>query len=158
MAVWCSPCAHSGVPKEIRTFYSNGSAVCPAGPLRPARLPARRGAVPFLPRDSQSRAFVGAYKVSKAVLNRGTQLQSVAWRAQGVAVSTSVVCPGWVRTRMGGPAASRSIEEGAASVMLAAQKKKAPGLKGATSADLMEKLAKKKEMAAAEPRGPFRDY
>ena len=33
--------------------------------------------------------------------------------------------------------------------MLAAQKKKVPGLKGKTSADLMEKLAKKKEMAAA---------
>jgi hypothetical protein len=38
---------------------------------------------------------------------------------------------------------------GGSSVMLAAQKKKAPGLKGATSADLMEKLKKQGEKAAA---------
>ena len=39
-------------------------------------------------------------------------------------------------------------KEGAASVMLAAQATKAPTLKGNTSADLMEKLAKKRELAA----------
>merc|ERR1739848_694740 len=43
--------------------------------------------------------------------------------------------------------------EGAASVMPAAQATKAPTLKGNTSANLMEKLAKKRELAAGTTIG-----
>ena len=51
-----------------------------------------------------------AYSVSKATLNALTH--SVA-RALGPTVKVNAVCPGWVRTRMGGADADRSPEQGA---------------------------------------------
>jgi carbonyl reductase 1 len=59
-----------------------------------------------------------AYRVSKVALNALVRLlaPTVATRR----VKVNAVCPGWVRTRMGGPGASRSVEEGAASVVWAA--------------------------------------
>jgi NAD(P)-dependent dehydrogenase (short-subunit alcohol dehydrogenase family) len=51
----------------------------------------------------------GAYRVSKAALNALTR--TLAWDERGVKIN--VMCPGWVRTDMGGSGASRSIEEGA---------------------------------------------
>jgi NAD(P)-dependent dehydrogenase (short-subunit alcohol dehydrogenase family) len=50
-----------------------------------------------------------AYRVSKAALNALTR--TVASDEPWVKVNT--MCPGWVRTDMGGSAASRSVEEGA---------------------------------------------
>jgi len=50
-----------------------------------------------------------AYRVSKAGLNALTR--TLASDERWVKVNT--MCPGWVRTDMGGPSASRSIEEGA---------------------------------------------
>lgn len=51
-----------------------------------------------------------AYSVSKAALNAVT----VSAAAElGPAVKVNSVCPGWVRTRMGGPNARRSPEEAA---------------------------------------------
>jgi NAD(P)-dependent dehydrogenase (short-subunit alcohol dehydrogenase family) len=50
-----------------------------------------------------------AYRVSKAALNALTR--TLASDERWVKVNT--MCPGWVRTDMGGPAASRSVEEGA---------------------------------------------
>jgi len=52
-----------------------------------------------------------AYGVSKAALNMLT-LQ-LAHDLQGTGVLLNACCPGWVRTRMGGPEAERSVEEGA---------------------------------------------
>lgn len=51
-----------------------------------------------------------AYSISKATLNAVT-LSSA--QALGRTVKVNALCPGWVRTRMGGEAASRSPEEGA---------------------------------------------
>jgi NAD(P)-dependent dehydrogenase (short-subunit alcohol dehydrogenase family) len=51
----------------------------------------------------------GAYRVSKAALNALTR--TLAWDERDVKIN--VMCPGWVRTDMGGSGASRSIEEGA---------------------------------------------
>jgi NAD(P)-dependent dehydrogenase (short-subunit alcohol dehydrogenase family) len=51
-----------------------------------------------------------AYSVSKAALNAITVS---AARALGPDVKVNAMCPGWVRTRMGGDAAIRSPEEGA---------------------------------------------
>lgn len=51
-----------------------------------------------------------AYAISKAALNAATV--SLA-RAFSPMVKVNAVCPGWVRTRMGGSAASRSPREGA---------------------------------------------
>ena len=54
--------------------------------------------------------FAPAYSASKAVLNALTRM--VADAARGSNVLVNAVDPGWVRTRMGGPAASRSVEQG----------------------------------------------
>ena len=57
----------------------------------------------------------GGYGTSKAALNALTRL--FARELPNARVNS--VCPGWVRTEMGGPGAPRSIEEGAASVLWA---------------------------------------
>jgi NAD(P)-dependent dehydrogenase (short-subunit alcohol dehydrogenase family) len=52
-----------------------------------------------------------AYRASKAALNALTRMFAAATRGQGVLVNS--MCPGWVRTDMGGPSASRSVAQGA---------------------------------------------
>src|SRR5918998_643694 len=51
------------------------------------------------------------YRVSKAGLNVLTRILASELRGSGILVNS--VCPGWVRTDMGGSGATRSIEEGA---------------------------------------------
>lgn len=58
-----------------------------------------------------------AYGVSKAALNALTV--RLAAEVSGD-IKVNAVCPGWVRTRMGGPQATRSVEQGAAGVVWAA--------------------------------------
>ena len=58
-----------------------------------------------------------AYRISKTALHAVTR-QFHAAAKPGVKVNA--VCPGWVRTEMGGASATRSIPEGAASIMAAA--------------------------------------
>jgi NAD(P)-dependent dehydrogenase (short-subunit alcohol dehydrogenase family) len=50
-----------------------------------------------------------AYRLSKAALNALTRTFASDERW----VKVNAVCPGWVRTDMGGPGASRSVEQGA---------------------------------------------
>ena len=52
----------------------------------------------------------GAYGVAKAALNAMTLALS---RELPASVKVNAMCPGWVRTRMGGQGATRSPEEGA---------------------------------------------
>ena len=59
-----------------------------------------------------------AYRVSKASLNALTRILSSELRGSGILVNS--VCPGWVRTDMGGAGASRSVEEGADTLVWAA--------------------------------------
>ncbi|MBV8140461.1 MAG: SDR family NAD(P)-dependent oxidoreductase [Verrucomicrobia bacterium] len=54
---------------------------------------------------------VPSYCLSKLALNGVTIMLDQALRPQGIAVY--VMCPGWVRTDMGGANATRSIQEGA---------------------------------------------
>lgn len=51
-----------------------------------------------------------AYAISKAALNAATVLAADVARGD---VKVNAMCPGWVRSRMGGDAAPRSPEEGA---------------------------------------------
>lgn len=52
-----------------------------------------------------------AYRISKAALNAVTRILASEAESSGVKVNS--MCPGWVRTDMGGSDADRSVEEGA---------------------------------------------
>ena len=54
---------------------------------------------------------VSAYRVSKTALNALTRMLATAGADDNILVNS--MCPGWVRTDMGGPTAERSIEKGA---------------------------------------------
>jgi len=57
-----------------------------------------------------------AYRVSKAALNALTRILA----RQSARVHINAVCPGWVKTDMGGPSASRTVEQGASGIVWAA--------------------------------------
>ena len=52
-----------------------------------------------------------AYRMSKTALNALTRVTAAETSAFGI--KANAMCPGWVRTDMGGPDATRSVEEGA---------------------------------------------
>lgn len=56
-------------------------------------------------------ANVPSYCLSKLALNGITLMLAEALKGDGIAVNS--LCPGWVRTDMGGASAPRSVEEGA---------------------------------------------
>jgi NAD(P)-dependent dehydrogenase (short-subunit alcohol dehydrogenase family) len=66
--------------------------------------------------DGADRSLV--YSASKAALNALTRVLARELAPRGVLVNA--VCPGWVRTGMGGAGAPRSVEEGAAGIVWAA--------------------------------------
>ena len=59
-----------------------------------------------------------AYSASKAAMNMLTIQLASELKTSGI--KTNSVCPGWVRTEMGGPQAPRSVEEGAKGIVWAA--------------------------------------
>ncbi len=59
-----------------------------------------------------------AYRTSKAALNAVTRVFTQETQGQDILINS--VCPGWVKTDMGGAGASRSIPEGVASILWAA--------------------------------------
>lgn len=51
-----------------------------------------------------------AYRLSKCALNAVTRIYAAELGDRGITVNS--VCPGWVRTDMGGPSAQRDVAEG----------------------------------------------
>lgn len=64
------------------------------------------------------------YRVSKVALN--TLARILARTLAPRRIRVNAVCPGWVRTDMGGKGASRSVQEGAASIVWAAAPAEGP--------------------------------
>ncbi len=67
---------------------------------------------------SEMRGGYAAYRISKTALNAVTKIfASETWNT-GILVNA--VCPGWVKTDMGGAGADRSLEEGVSGIVWAA--------------------------------------
>jgi NAD(P)-dependent dehydrogenase (short-subunit alcohol dehydrogenase family) len=58
------------------------------------------------------------YRASKTMLNVLTRTLAPELHAHGIMVNS--VCPGWVKTDMGGPNATRNVEDGASGIVWAA--------------------------------------
>lgn len=63
-------------------------------------------------------SFAPSYAVSKTALNAVTC--QFAAELQGTGILVNAVCPGWVKTDMGGKMAPRSVEEGVDTILWAA--------------------------------------
>ena len=62
--------------------------------------------------------YGAAYRISKLALNGLTRILAEA--VQGKNILINAVCPGWVRSDMGGSSAPRSLEQGAKGIVWAA--------------------------------------
>ena len=65
-------------------------------------------------------SYAPAYSISKTTLNAVTRQLAAALKSRGVVVNA--VSPGWVRTKMGGAGAPRSVKQGAEGIVWLALK------------------------------------
>jgi NAD(P)-dependent dehydrogenase (short-subunit alcohol dehydrogenase family) len=101
----------AGLPPDLRRLAEGATDRAGLARLAEALDAAAR-------RGEHAGAHTLAYRVSKAALNAATRFLAPELAPRGVRVNA--VCPGWVRTAMGGPGAPRSIEAGAAGIVWAA--------------------------------------
>ena len=95
-------------------------ALLVAQELLPAMMQARRGTIVNVSSQAGRIVDMGddltpSYRISKLAMNAITVMLSHAVFDHGIRVNS--ICPGWVRTDMGGPDATRSVEEGAADIV-----------------------------------------
>jgi NAD(P)-dependent dehydrogenase (short-subunit alcohol dehydrogenase family) len=106
---------------ELRaTFEANlFGAIAVAQAFVPSMIARRYGRVVNVSSEAGQLASMGtyapAYSMSKAALNAFTRQLAAATRGTGVLVNSA--CPGWVRTRMGGSGAPKSVEQGADTIV-----------------------------------------
>jgi NAD(P)-dependent dehydrogenase (short-subunit alcohol dehydrogenase family) len=65
--------------------------------------------------DTIGSGFAPAYCISKTLINGITKQLSFELEKHQITINS--VCPGWVRTDMGGPGADRSVEKGAETIV-----------------------------------------
>jgi len=70
-----------------------------------------------LPMNQLWNSWVGPYGFSKALLHRATELLAADSRYTAKHITLNAVCPGWVRTDMGGEQAPISVDEGAGHIL-----------------------------------------
>jgi len=107
--------------EDLRTTFETNvfgaAAVCRA--FVPGMIARRFGRVVNVSSQAGQLASMGtyapAYSMSKSALNAFTRQLAAATRGKGILVNSA--CPGWVRTDMGGPHATRSVEEGADTIV-----------------------------------------
>ena len=102
------------------TFEANVfGAIAVAQAFVPAMIERRSGSIVNVSSGAGQLSSMGtyapAYSISKAALNAFTIQLAAATHGTGVIVNC--VDPGWVRTRMGGPNAPASAEEGADTIV-----------------------------------------
>ena len=102
---------------QVRTFLENNTL----GPLRLAQV-----FVPLMKRGkiinvssgmgqlSEMNGGHAAYRISKTALNAVTKILAEELKGK---VNVNCLCPGWVRTDMGGVFAERSVEKGAETIV-----------------------------------------
>ena len=103
-----------------KTFETNVfGAIAVAQQLVPGMIARRYGRIINVSSGagqlSTMTTYAPAYSMSKAALNAFTRLLAAETAQSGVLVNS--VDPGWVRTRMGGRSAPRSVEQGAETIV-----------------------------------------
>ena len=73
---------------------------------------------------SELRGGHAGYRLSKVSLNAFTVM--LAGELRNTSIKVNAMCPGWVRTEMGGPGASRSVEKGAETALWLATEPEIP--------------------------------
>lgn len=112
----------SEVEVVARTFDVNAMGALRVTQAMLPMLLARRGVIVNVSSGMGGVTEMGGgqvgYRLSKASLNALTRILHAEHAAAGLRVNS--VCPGWVRTELGGPQATLSVEEGARGIVWAA--------------------------------------
>jgi NAD(P)-dependent dehydrogenase (short-subunit alcohol dehydrogenase family) len=74
---------------------------------------------------SEMGAGYAAYRISKTAMNAFTKNFAQEWRSAGIKINS--VCPGWVKTDMGGAGADRELSVGVASILFATRTEETGG-------------------------------
>src|SRR2546422_961083 len=95
--MWCTTSSTSRTPPWLDALVASYTSALESG-------------------DDKAGGWPPAYSVSKVSLNALPRILARDLSSRGIRVNS--VCPGWVRTHMGGRGATRSVPVGARSIVL----------------------------------------